>query len=105
MRQTKEDSASKRGEPFLTKEQIAQLDAIGMKWQMPVQCAWESAFEKAEAYYGKNRHLKVEKGYVTEDGFRLDLWVNRQRKYYREGNQKALPQENVVRLTEIGMEW
>ena len=100
-----EKKEGKRDQALLTKEQIARLDAIGMEWLTPVMRAWEAAFEKAKAYYARNGHLKVENGYTAEDGFRLDLWINRQRKYYREGNRRALSQENAARLTEIGMEW
>lgn len=108
VRQAEEPAERKsvgKKEALLTKEQTAQLESIGIECMTPAMRAWEAAFEKAKSYYDKNHHLRVEKGYVSEDGFRLDLWVKRQRKYYKEGNRKALPEENAVRLSEIGMEW
>ena len=92
----------KRG---LSPEQIRALESIGMVWLTPAETAWEKAFEKAERFYGEHGNLKVEKGYRTEDGFRLDLWLNRQRKSYREGKKKVLSQERTERLIGIGMEW
>lgn len=89
----------------LTKEQIRALDLIGMDWLKPNERAWEEAFGKAKAYYEVNRHLEVEKGYTSEDGFRLDLWLNRQRKAYQAGRNKTLSTERAARLTEIGMRW
>ena len=108
MQQTKEFADKKtvgKKPSFLTKEQAEQLESIGIESMTPAMRAWEAAFEKARIYYDRNHHLRVEKGYMSEDGFRLDLWVKRQRKYYKEGNRKALPEKNVVRLSEIGMEW
>ncbi|MCI8813645.1 MAG: hypothetical protein HFH61_00075, partial [Lachnospiraceae bacterium] len=46
-----------------------------------------------------------EKGYALTDGFRLDLWLGRQRKCYREGNRKVLSSERIERLERMGMGW
>ena len=89
----------------LTRTQFQALDSIGMDWLRPNERAWEEAFGKAKAYYEGNHHLEVEKGYSSSDGFRLDLWVNRQRKAYREGKNKVLSAGRIARLTEIGMRW
>lgn len=76
-----------------------------MDWRPPSERAWENAYAKANAYYKTNGHLRVERGYTTEDGFRLDLWLNRQRESRREGNRKTLSEEREEKLTQIGMEW
>ena len=65
----------------------------------------EEAIRKAIGYLEGHGHLKVEKGYATEDGFRLDLWLKRQRKAYREGNGKVLTGERICRLEGVGMRW
>ena len=85
--------------------QVRELEAVGMDWLLPVERAWEEAFQKAKGYFEGHGHLKVEKGYATEDGFRLDLWLKRQRKAYREGNGKVLTGERIARLEELGMRW
>lgn len=93
------------GKKSLSREQVQALESIGMAWLTPAEQAWENAFEKAEQFYEEHGHLAVEKGCTTKDGFRLDLWVKRQRKSYREGKQKVLSQERIERLQGIGMEW
>ena len=85
--------------------QVRELEAVGMDWLLPVERAWEDAFWKAERYFEGHGHLKVEKGYATEDGFRLDLWLKRQRKAYRDGNGKVLTKERICRLEGVGMRW
>ncbi len=109
-RYQKERSATqKAGEDtpkdWLTTEQKKCLESIGMDWRPPSERAWENAYAKANAYYKTNGHLRVERGYTTEDGFRLDLWLNRQRESRREGNRKTLSEEREEKLTQIGMEW
>ena len=89
----------------LSREQIEALETIGMDWQAPGERAWEKAFGRARAYYERNHHLETPGGYETEDGFRLDLWVKRQRKQYRERNGKVLTEERIVRLESLGMRW
>ena len=89
----------------LTEKQTAALDAIGMDWLTPNERAWENGFVRARAFYQKWGNLEVEKGYAAEDGFRLDLWLNRQRKCRREGKKQVLTPERVARLEEIGMRW
>jgi superfamily II DNA or RNA helicase len=89
----------------LTKEQISALTAIGMDWLTPGERAWENAFIRAQEYYRAYGHLDVEKGHSTEDGFRLDLWLGRQRKCHREGRSRVLSQERTARLEAIGMKW
>ena len=89
----------------LSREQIEALESIGMDWQAPGERAWEKAFGRAKAYYELNHHLEIPKGYEAEDGFRLDLWVKRQRKQYRERNEKVLTRERIARLESLGMRW
>lgn len=65
---------------MLSREQVVKLNAIGMDWRMPHEAAWENACRKAEEYYMKYGNLDVPRGYTLEDGFRLDLWIARQKK-------------------------
>ena len=76
-----------------------------MDWLTPNERAWENGFVRARAFYQKRGNLEVEKGYAAEDGFRLDLWLNRQRKCRREGKKQVLTPERVARLEEMGMRW
>lgn len=89
----------------LSERQFKALSAIGMDWLSPGERAWENAFLRAENFYREHAHLDVAKGYTTQDGFRLDLWLGRQRKCLREGNARVLSQERKERLERIGMKW
>ena len=89
----------------LNEGQVKALSEIGMDWLTPSERAWENAFLRAESFYREHAHLEVAKGYTTEDGFRLDLWLGRQRKCLREGKDRVLSQERKERLERIGMRW
>ena len=80
--------------------QAKKLEAIGMDWRTPHESAWEVACLKAEAYQKEHGNLEVPKGYRSEGGFRLDLWLNRQKKNYRNGSLDASRKE---RLTALGI--
>ncbi len=80
--------------------QAKKLEAIGMDWRTPHESAWEAACLKAEAYQKEHGNLEVPKGYRSEGGFRLDLWLNRQKKNYRNGSLDASRKE---RLTALGI--
>ena len=64
----------------LSREQALKLEAIGMDWRTPREAAWENAYQKAKAYYMEHGNLDVPRGYESEDGFRLDLWIKRQKR-------------------------
>lgn len=89
----------------LSEKQVKALTSIGMDWLSPGERAWENAFLRAESFYREHAHLEVAKGYMTADGFRLDLWLGRQRKCLREGKDRVLSQERKERLEKIGMKW
>ncbi|MCD8398199.1 MAG: Helicase associated domain protein [Lachnospiraceae bacterium] len=83
-------------------DQIRRLDAIGMIWTNRVENKWTKAFQAAEAYAKSNGNLLVPANYVTEDGFHLGTWIQRQRTQYKRG---TLPKERQERLEAIGMSW
>lgn len=101
----KERGKKNISEESLSREQIKALESIGMDWRPPGERAWEKAFGLARAYYETNHHLEIPKGYESEEGFRLDLWIKRQRKQYREKNEKVLTKERIARLESLGMRW
>ncbi len=105
MRQEESEEKQRSGKNGLSEEQIQALESIGIDWLTPNERAWENAFLRAQDFYVENGHLNVEKGYALTDGFRLDLWLGRQRKCYREGNRKVLSSERIERLERMGMGW
>ncbi|MGN0425405.1 MAG: Helicase associated domain protein [Acetatifactor sp.] len=89
----------------LTPERISQLEAIGMRW---AEDSWEVRYRLAQDYLREHGDLKIPQNYVveTEDGrIWLGKWVASQRKKMSgQGGEKALTEEQVRRLREIGVE-
>ncbi len=84
-------------------ERQKALDAIGMVWDKPD--AWETRFELAKNYFSVHGDLQVPARYKP-DGVWLNKWLNEQRQIYL-GNRagKTLTEEQIDRLTSIGMVW
>ena len=87
----------------LTPERVAQLEALGMRWNA-VNLKWERNYLRAAEYYREYGDLLVPAGYKTADGYALGAWIRKLRTYYRT-NAKNLTQEQIERLEAIGMFW
>lgn len=82
----------------ISRERIDQLNAIGMIWSVPEE-QWEQGFQEAEEYYRTNGNLRVAINYVSNNGYKLGVWIRSQRK------QEKLTPAQVERLAQIGMIW
>lgn len=90
---------------YLTPDRIAQLDAIGMIWDIH-DYTWQRNYAAALEYYRKHGNLDVPKGYVTEDGIKLSLWLqNMKAAYRRKDKGYRLSEEQIQLLSELGIEW
>lgn len=90
---------------YLTPDRIAQLDAIGMIWDVH-DYTWQRNYAAALEYHRKHGSLKMPKGYVTEDGIRLHLWLQNMRAAYRRHDKAyRLSDEQISLLSELGMVW
>lgn len=85
----------------LSAERITMLEDIGMSWQRD-RGRWENGFAHAEQYARDHGDLIVSPDYVTEDGFRLGIWIANQRQKYKKKTLKAI---QIERLEAIGMCW
>lgn len=85
-----------------TEEQIARLDKIGMVWESRISSAWETGYEAARKYASENGDLLVPIRYVTENGFKLRNWIDRQRLLWRKG---TIDPKRKKRLDALGMVW
>ena len=88
----------------LPEERILRLEAIGFEWSS-LAGQWEDGFNHASAYYAENGNLKVPKRFICDDGFKLGLWINTQRRVYAGAVPGLLNEEKITRLSEIGMRW
>lgn len=90
---------------YLNQERIAQLEGIGMIWDV-LDYYWERNYLAACNYYREHRNLRVPSNYITSDGTRLGAWISRLRTL-RRGEGKGTPPtpEQIARLDAIGMIW
>lgn len=86
----------------LTEEQIKKLEAIGMNWASYSERSWEIRYSEAKSYYEKNSDLMPSAEYLTESGFKLNLWIIHQRDAWKKG---ILTNQQYELLTAIGMQW
>jgi len=85
----------------LSEEKKQLLDAVGITWSID---PWERKFKLAEAYYHVNGNLKIPDNYVVE-GIWLGKWIAEQRLIWAGKRKKHLTEEQIERLTAIGMRW
>ena len=86
----------------LTDEQVAKLNAIGMRWGSKQDIIWENGFEKAKEYSEKYGTADAPFNYIDEDGFKLGVWLGKCREKYAKG---TLSEERIERLESINMVW
>ena len=85
----------------LSEEQIAQLDVLGMTWDV-FDIRWEQGYALAATYAQEHGNLDVPRNYKTTDGKMLGHWLQNQEQAYE---QKKLSADQIARLERIGMYW
>ncbi len=86
----------------LTDTQIAQMDALGMRWQSKADLAWDRGYAEARKYYEQHGAADASLDYVTPDGYKLGVWLSKCREKYVKG---TLSDEHIAQLEAIGMAW
>ena len=92
----------KRKGKKLTTAQIEQLNRIGMSWEHRNTDVWEAHYREAKQYFEEHGDLLVPTDYIEADGKNLNRWLLTQRNYRSQGK---LTQEQIDRLSSIGMVW
>ena len=83
----------------LTAQQIADLERIGMRWEVFAE-HWQEMYDEARAYSETNGNLKVPRSYLTSNGYNLNLWLSKMKR-----EQDRLSDGQITALTAIGMKW
>lgn len=83
----------------LTAQQIADLERIGMRWEVFAE-HWQEMYDEAKAYSETNGNLKVPRSYLTSNGYNLNLWLSKMKR-----EQDRLSDGQITALTAIGMRW
>lgn len=90
---------------LLNDERVHRLNKIGMIWNKN-NWQWEQNYLAAAEYYRKNGNLEMPINYANEDGVRLGIWLDRQRKLRKNSAKTGgLDKEQIERLDMIGMNW
>ncbi len=90
----------------LTSERIKRLENIGMVWKKS-NSVWERYYNAAVEYYAEHGNIDVPAKYITKDGLKLGIWLNRQRQIKKGVLKKSVPltDEQIERLDMLGMVW
>ncbi len=74
---------------------------MGITWNIREK-RWATGYEYAKRFYEENGHLNVPQCYVTEDGYKLGIWIETQKVSNKNGK---LAQSKINMLEEIGIKW
>jgi len=67
--------------------------------------SWDAMYAMAKEYYETYGNLEIPAKYATEEGYSLGAWIGTQRKVYLGKVAGNLSEEQVRKLTAIGMCW
>lgn len=85
----------------LKEDAIRRLEALGITWDVR-DSQWEEFFQSARRYYQEHGDLRIAPSYVDPGGKCLGTWVQRLRRWYKQGK---LSVGQIRRLEGIGMIW
>ena len=89
---------------YFTPERIKALDSMGMIWDV-IDYRWVTNYASAARYHRQYGDLEVPVDYVDADGIRLGLWLSRMRRAYERREGYNISDEQIEKLTELGMVW
>ena len=101
------EQRKKRHAGLLTEQQIADLDNLGMLWNVasPPR-TWDEWYDDAVKYYEEHGDLQVPVKYETEEGYGLGNWIYEQCRIYKgDSDRGLLSQEQVDKLEAIHIVW
>jgi Fe2+ transport system protein FeoA len=83
----------------ISPERKARLDELGFIWDALTH-KWEEGYQHLEAYVSERGDCKVTLRHRSADGFRVGVWVNKQRQ-----KRNKLSPERKARLDALGFIW
>jgi len=85
----------------LSTERIAELDALGMVWDL-LAAVYRIGVDHLRAYTTLRGHANMPDSHVADDGFKLGAWVGHRRRERRAGTLSAT---RIAELDALGMVW
>jgi len=92
---------SERRAGTLSPAKVAELNALGMVWD-PLEARYQTGLDHLRDYTAAQGHAGVAAGHVTDDGFKLGVWVASRRRDRQAG---TLSPAKVAELNALGMVW
>ena len=90
----------------LSKDRIAMLDNLGMRWDSFADVSWDKYFTACSEYANKHGDLLPVVSYTTDDGLALGRWIAQIRTFKRSGIKCSyLTEERIAALDKLGMVW
>ena len=87
----------------ISDEQVSLLDSVGFEWEVGRTLAlqrWRDKFALLQRFFRKHQHSRVPKRLDTDEYPRLGLWVDLQRRAYR-NEQKRLADKEPSRYERL----
>ena len=87
----------------LTKEQIQQLEKLGMDWRTASERAWADKYQAASLLLKTNGDNGIGSNDKTEEALRISQWIARQRTLHRQGklSREQIEMLNALNITHI----
>jgi len=85
----------------LSMVRATELNTLGMVWD-PLDVAYRTGVNHLRAYTAREGHANVPHSHVTDDGFKLGIWVSNRRKGRTIGRVSTA---KVAELNALGMVW
>ncbi len=95
-------SRCRLGNAKLSDEQQRQLEVMGVNFTSKRDTAWGEHYCEAKEFYKSHGHLNVDYAYRTDKGFKLGIWLHKQRRDRLAGK---LPKEKVCMLDALDFDW
>jgi Helicase associated domain len=72
-------SSQRKKKDLMCPKRRSRLEALpGWSWD-PFAVQWEKGFSRLKQFLEREGHCRVARSHTSEDGYRLGVWVNRQR--------------------------
>jgi superfamily II DNA or RNA helicase len=92
-------NTQRTNEASLSADRKSRLNALGFTWDALTH-KWEEGYQHLKAYVNEHEDCKVPLKYQSTDGYRLGIWVNKQRQ-----KQNSMSGERKARLDALGFIW
>ena len=83
-------------------DELSDCRVLMEQIQKNIETSWDVCFKEFVKYVEENGTTRIPRRYVTNDGFLLGKWLQRQRGKYKNGK---LSKDRVAMLEEYGINW